>query len=33
MNSRERTFLALERKPVDRIPIDFWATEAATHSL
>jgi len=28
MDSRERTFLALEHKAGDRIPIDFWATPA-----
>jgi uroporphyrinogen decarboxylase len=26
MNSRERMFAAIERKPVDRIPTDIWAT-------
>lgn len=26
MNSRERTLAALARQPVDRIPIDFWAS-------
>lgn len=33
MNSRERTFAALEHKVGDRIPIDFWATPAVSHSL
>jgi uroporphyrinogen decarboxylase len=33
MNSRERTFLALERRPGDRIPIDFWATTAVMRRL
>ena len=26
MDSRERTFLALEHQAGDRIPIDFWAS-------
>ena len=33
MNSRERTFLALEHKTGDRIPIDFWATSAVIQKL
>ncbi len=33
MNSRDRTFLALKHQPVDRIPIDFWATKAVIHNL
>lgn len=33
MNSRDRTFLALEHKPGDRIPIDFWATPAVARNL
>lgn len=33
MNSRERTFLALEHKRGDRIPIDFWATDAVAKKL
>jgi len=33
MNSRERTFLALEHKASDRIPIDFWITPAANALL
>jgi len=33
MDSRERTFLALEHKAGDRIPIDFWATKAVTECL
>lgn len=33
MDSRERTFLALEHKTGDRIPIDFWATGAVTDRL
>jgi hypothetical protein len=33
MNSRERTFLALEHKIDDRIPIDFWATPSVARSL
>ena len=28
MDSRIRTFRALGREPVDRIPIDFWASDA-----
>ena len=28
MDSRTRTFLALERQPADRIPTDFWASGA-----
>jgi uroporphyrinogen decarboxylase len=33
MNSRDRTFLALEHRPGDRIPIDFWATTAVAQHL
>jgi uroporphyrinogen decarboxylase len=33
MNSRERTFLALDHKLGDRIPIDFWATTAVAQRL
>jgi len=33
MNSRERTFLALEHQRGDRIPIDFWATPAVAQHL
>jgi uroporphyrinogen decarboxylase len=33
MDSRERTFLALEHQPGDRIPIDFWASEAMIQKL
>jgi uroporphyrinogen decarboxylase len=33
MNSRDRTFLALEHKTGDRIPIDFWATTAVIQNL
>jgi len=33
MNSRDRTFLALEHRSGDRIPIDFWATTAVAHNL
>lgn len=33
MDSRERTFLALEHKAADRIPIDFWATPAVIKRL
>ena len=33
MNSRERTFLALNHQVADRIPIDFWATPVVNHSL
>ena len=33
MNSRERTFRALEHRPGDRIPIDFWATTAVAQNL
>ncbi len=33
MNSRERTFLALEHKSGDRIPIDFWATDAVAKKM
>lgn len=33
MNSRDRTFLTLEHRPGDRIPIDFWATAAVAQNL
>ena len=33
MDSRERTFLALAHKPADRIPVDFWATQAVIRNL
>jgi len=33
MNSRDRTFLTLEHRLGDRIPIDFWATPAVARSL
>ena len=33
MNSRDRTFLALEHRLGDRIPIDFWATTAVAQRL
>lgn len=33
MNSRERTFLALKHKTGDRIPVDFWATQAVLERL
>ena len=33
MNSRERTLLALEHRPGDRIPIDFWATATVVRNL
>jgi uroporphyrinogen decarboxylase len=33
MNSRERTFLALEHKIGDRIPIDFWTTSSVAQHL
>lgn len=33
MNSRERTFRALEHRAVDRIPIDFWATTSVIRKL
>jgi uroporphyrinogen decarboxylase len=33
VNSRERTFLALEHSLGDRIPIDFWATPTVTRLL
>ncbi len=33
MNSRERTFLALDHKIGDRIPIDFWATSSVAQEL
>jgi hypothetical protein len=33
MDSRERTYLALEHQAGDRIPIDFWASESMIHKL
>ncbi|MCD4824749.1 MAG: hypothetical protein K8S55_09080, partial [Phycisphaerae bacterium] len=33
MNSRDRTFLALEHRAGDRIPIDFWTTPAVAQRL
>jgi uroporphyrinogen decarboxylase len=33
MNSRDRTFLTLEHRLADRIPIDFWATTAVAQHL
>ena len=33
MDSRERTFLAIERQQPDRIPIDFWASTGFTKKL
>jgi uroporphyrinogen decarboxylase len=33
MDSRERTFLALEHKPGDRIPIDFWVSSPMRKKL
>jgi len=33
MNSRDRTFLALEHRLGDRIPIDFWATTSVAQHL
>jgi len=33
MDSRERTYLALEHRPADRIPVDFWASGAMIHRL
>jgi uroporphyrinogen decarboxylase len=33
MDSRDRTFLALEHRLGDRIPIDFWATAAVARRL
>ncbi len=33
MNSRERTFLALEHKTGDRIPVDFWASKGTIRNL
>lgn len=33
MNSRERTFLALKHRAGDRIPVDFWATNAVLDRL
>jgi len=33
MNSRERTLRTLEHRHSDRIPIDFWATDAVVRNL
>jgi uroporphyrinogen decarboxylase len=33
MTSRERILAAIDRKPVDRIPLDYWGTGEATASL
>jgi len=33
MDARERVFLALAHKQPDRVPIDYWATEAVTDKL
>ncbi len=33
MDARERVFLALAHKQPDRVPIDYWATEAVTGEL
>jgi len=33
MNSRDRTFAALEHRSCDRVPIDFWATQAVARDL
>ncbi len=33
MDSRQRTFLALEHRAADRIPIDFWATSSVVQHL
>ena len=33
MNSRERTFLALEHQEPDRVPIDFWSTKGFDSKL
>ena len=33
MNSRDRFFSTLRRAPADRIPVDFWATEAVYGSI
>lgn len=33
MDSRERTFRALVHRAGDRIPVDFWATDAVTRRL
>lgn len=33
MNSRDRTFLALEHRSGDRIPVDFWATTTVARNL
>lgn len=33
MDSRERTFLALEHKATDRIPMDFWASTSLVRKI
>lgn len=33
MNSRQRTFLAMKHECGDRIPVDFWASEATVRKL
>ncbi len=33
MNSRERVLAAIERKPVDRVPTDMWATKELENKL
>jgi hypothetical protein len=33
MNSRERILSAIERKPLDRIPTDIWATDEVLNML
>jgi len=33
MNSRERMLAAIRRQPVDRIPLDIWATGEVNHKL
>jgi len=33
LDSRERVFSALEHKPQDRVPIDYWATSEVTSNL
>jgi uroporphyrinogen decarboxylase len=33
MDSRERTFRALEHRPADRLPVDFWASAGTIRKL
>lgn len=33
MTSRERILAAIDLKPVDRIPLDYWGTDEATSKL